>query len=68
MTSVVTFRLNVEGVKVVADAIARNERDVLCEICRERCRVSVMERIRVLVVKVDQILRDFLSFLLVGVE
>jgi hypothetical protein len=27
-----------------------------------------MERIRVLVVKVDQILRDFLSFLLVGVE
>ena len=68
MTSVVTFRLNVEGVKVVADAIARNERDVLREICCERCWVSVMERIRVLVVKVDQILRDFLSFLLVGVE
>ena len=53
MPFIVTLRLYVESIEVVADAVARDERDVLREVCRKRYGVSVVESISVLVVEVD---------------
>lgn len=62
------FGRHVEHIRGVGNAVSRDECDVLGEVSGKGFRISDAEGVGVLVVEVDQILRDLLALMLVRLE